>query len=129
MARRARKVCSSPGCPQLSLVGMSKCEEHEQASRQAADARRPTAHERGYTARWHAASKRYLADHPYCADGCGGRASVVDHIMPHKGDQALFWDEANWQGLTKAHHDRKTAKENGGYGNAMRHNRGIRNVG
>ncbi|MHA6731654.1 hypothetical protein [Devosia sp. A369] len=21
---------------------------------------------------------------------------VVDHIVPHRGDQRLFWDRANW---------------------------------
>jgi 5-methylcytosine-specific restriction protein A len=24
---------------------------------------------------------------------------VVDHIRPHMGDPALFWDEGNWQAL------------------------------
>jgi predicted ATPase len=24
------------------------------------------------------------------------QATVVDHVMPHRGDQRLFWDEANW---------------------------------
>jgi 5-methylcytosine-specific restriction endonuclease McrA len=32
-------------------------------------------------------------------------AEVVDHIKPHKGDRALFWDQANWQPLCKLHHD------------------------
>lgn len=44
-------------------------------------------------------------------------ATVVDHITPHGGDVALFWDVANWQGLCKAHHDEKTAREDGGFGN------------
>jgi 5-methylcytosine-specific restriction protein A len=30
----------------------------------------------------------------------------------------LFWDSDNWQGLTKADHDRKTALEDGGFGRA-----------
>ena len=32
-------------------------------------------------------------------------ATVVDHIEPHRGDQVLFWDTANWQPLCKVHHD------------------------
>lgn len=36
-------------------------------------------------------------------------AEVVDHIIPHRGDMKLFWDPNNWQGLTKADHDCKTA--------------------
>lgn len=38
-------------------------------------------------------------------------ATVVDHIIPHRGDQELFWAEWNWQPLTKRAHDRKTATE------------------
>jgi len=32
-------------------------------------------------------------------------ATVADHIIPHKGDEVLFWDEINLQGLCKEHHD------------------------
>jgi 5-methylcytosine-specific restriction protein A len=40
-------------------------------------------------------------------------ATVVDHIVPHRGNQKLFWDRKNWQSLCKTHHDRKTAQESG----------------
>ena len=36
---------------------------------------------------------------------------MVDHIIPHKGNLELFWDEDNLQALCKPCHDRKTAKE------------------
>jgi len=39
------------------------------------------------------------------------RATVVDHIKPHRGDRELFWDQSNWQALCKAHHDKKTGLE------------------
>jgi len=29
----------------------------------------------------------------------------------------LFWDRNNWQSMAKACHDRKTAAEDGGFGN------------
>ena len=32
-------------------------------------------------------------------------ATVVDHIIPHRGDMTLFWDSANWQPLCKSCHD------------------------
>ncbi len=32
-------------------------------------------------------------------------ATVVDHVKPHRGDEALFWDRANLQPLCKYHHD------------------------
>ena len=34
-------------------------------------------------------------------------ATVVDHIVPHKGDLELMWNSANWQALCKWHHDRR----------------------
>jgi 5-methylcytosine-specific restriction endonuclease McrA len=30
---------------------------------------------------------------------------VVDHTIPHKGDQVLFWDRTNWQASCRPHHD------------------------
>ncbi|MEK4492972.1 HNH endonuclease [Paenibacillus sp. FSL L8-0493] len=44
-------------------------------------------------------------------------ATVVDHIVPHKGDKELFWQRDNWQALCKACHDTKTVREDGGFGN------------
>jgi 5-methylcytosine-specific restriction endonuclease McrA len=31
---------------------------------------------------------------------------VADHVTPHRGDERLFWDDANLQCLCKACHDR-----------------------
>lgn len=39
------------------------------------------------------------------------KAEVVDHIVPHRGDGKLFWDEGNWQALCKNCHDSKTMTE------------------
>lgn len=39
------------------------------------------------------------------------KAEVVDHIVPHRGDEKLFWDESNWQALCKRCHDSKTMTE------------------
>ena len=35
-------------------------------------------------------------------------ATIVDHIVPHRGDMLLFWDQENWQALCKECHDQKT---------------------
>ena len=45
------------------------------------------------------------------AEGKYTRATVVDHIIPHRGDRILFWDQNNWQPLCKPCHDRKTGEE------------------
>jgi 5-methylcytosine-specific restriction endonuclease McrA len=38
-------------------------------------------------------------------------AVIVDHIVPHRGDQGLFWDTSNWQSLCKKCHDSVKQKE------------------
>jgi 5-methylcytosine-specific restriction endonuclease McrA len=71
--------------------------------------RRPSARQRGYDTAWDKARLGYLRLHPWCAmcarHGQQVRATVVDHIRPHRGDQRLFWDKTNWQGLCDPHHD------------------------
>lgn len=83
---------------------------------------RQSAHKRGYDSKWQRARKAFLNKHPLCVT-CkrGGRvtqATVVDHIVPHKGDKALFWSRDNWQALCAPCHSTKTAREDGGFGNA-----------
>lgn len=67
--------------------------------------------ERGYTWAWHKARNAYLAEHPLCVMCLAMKpsrvtaANVVNHKIPHRGDQELFWDESNWESLCKRHHD------------------------
>lgn len=53
--------------------------------------------------------------HPLCEkcreQGRFVKAEVVDHIVPHRGDEKLFWDKSNWQALCKRCHDSKTMTE------------------
>lgn len=109
MPTKPRKPCRHSGCPQLTAETF--CELH--ARIHAKD--RPCANDRGYDHRWQKARKQFLARHPLCAECERSRkltsATVVDHIQPHRGDQALFWDEGNWQPLCKKCHDRKTRLE------------------
>jgi 5-methylcytosine-specific restriction enzyme A len=87
---------------------------------------RASAYARGYGRRWQKASTAFLLAHPLCVDpfkdhGNAPRAAeVTDHIVPHKGDMHLFWNPKNWQPLCKECHDKKTAKEDGGFGNQRR---------
>jgi 5-methylcytosine-specific restriction enzyme A len=79
-----------------------------------ADKRRGTSTQRGYGYRWQKQRAHYLREHPLCVEcmrlGHTVPASVVDHIKPHRGDEALFNDESNWQSLCTMHHNIKTAK-------------------
>lgn len=74
------------------------------------DERRGSAHQRGYGYRWSKTSKGFLRSHPLCvaheANGLVVPAGLVDHIIPHKGDMALFWDPTNWQALSIDAHER-----------------------
>jgi 5-methylcytosine-specific restriction protein A len=76
---------------------------------------RPSAARRGYGPRWRRARAAYLARHPLCgscsAEGRLQPATVVDHVVPHRGDPGLFWDKRNWAALCKSCHDAKTARE------------------
>ncbi|HYG07665.1 MAG TPA: HNH endonuclease signature motif containing protein [Stenotrophomonas sp.] len=64
---------------------------------------------RGYGYRWQQYRLRYLVQHPLCvmceAEGRVEAAVVVDHVVPHGGDQQLFWSASNHQALCKACHD------------------------
>jgi len=89
-----------------------------------------TSTKRGYGYAWQKAREGHLRSHPFCAmclDELGIGASlaketvivecaernvavpwacVVDHRVPHRGDQKLFWNRLNWQSLCTTHHSR-----------------------
>lgn len=68
---------------------------------------------------WIKASKAYRQANQLCVmcsrTGLVEPARVVDHIVPHKGDPALFWDHNNWQSLCFRHHnsDKKIIERGG----------------
>ena len=68
--------------------------------------------------------KAVFTGHPLCeickAQGVIKAADVVDHVISHRGDEELFWNESNWQSLCFYHHNSKTAKYDGGFGNVRR---------
>ena len=109
MPKTPKRPCRYPGCPNLCESGVY-CEEHRKEW--SPDALRGNAAARGYDARWRAARKRYLRRHPLCVMCLAEKnitpATVVDHIIPHRGNQRLFWNQENWQALCKKHHDEKT---------------------
>ena len=87
-----------------------------------------TSTQRGYGYKWQQARAGYLAEHPHCVMclaelgmtdlhpaevivECARRgvaeplATVVNHMVAHRGNQSLFWDRKNWESLCKRHHD------------------------
>ena len=113
MAYKAMRPCAAPGC--TALTRGTYCPRHKNALE-----RRQAAYRALYTNKaYRAAREAFMAEHPFCAV-CGAPATDLDHIRPHKGNAELFWDPANWQALCASCHSRKTAKEDGGYGNRRR---------
>ncbi len=112
MALKPLRPCRHPGCPELTREGY--CPKHKPAKAP----RRTSAEYHGwYNLRVWTDDLRpaQLLREPWCREcarrGVRTRATVVDHITPHRGDWQLFVDPANHQSLCKHCHDRKTALE------------------
>lgn len=97
---------------------------HHQRREHARHAQRFNAHQRGYTREWRKVSRAFLQANPVCSGfdsiceerGLVRPATEVDHIVPHRGNMRIFWDQTNWQALCHTCHSRKTAREDGGFG-------------
>ena len=106
------RICQ---CGQRVAAGaLCACQVRRRA---ATEKRRPTARQRGYDSRWETESVAWLAlpGHEFCACGCGRRADMVDHRIPHRGDPRLFWTRSNWQPMARQCNSRKAAREEGGF--------------
>jgi 5-methylcytosine-specific restriction protein A len=67
------------------------------------------------SARWVRFSERFRVDHPFCENPddnprCTRLSEVVDHVIPHRGDETAFW-EGPFRALCKSCHSRKTIQE------------------
>lgn len=71
--------------------------------------------QRGYGYKWQQYRLEFLKLNPLCAycqkDGVVTEATVVDHVVPHRGNDALFWNTKNHQALCKLCHDKVKQKE------------------
>ena len=104
--------CPEPGCG--VLVPHGRCPDHRRESFRA----------QGYTARWDRRALAFRKRYPLCGmrpnmqppvmSQCYDEdrvtlAAQVDHVVPHRGDKRLMWDEINnWQSLCRPCHTRKT---------------------
>jgi 5-methylcytosine-specific restriction endonuclease McrA len=68
-------------------------------------------------AHWTALRTIVLAREPICRICQRAASTVADHIVPHKGNWALFCDLDNLEGICGPCHSKKTATEDGGFGN------------
>jgi 5-methylcytosine-specific restriction protein A len=125
---RAKRLCSHPGCNELTTE--TYCEEHKREKRQQEYRERNNRwlylyHDPRWANPVHGLRAQTLREEPICrqciADGYpwgmqAAVSTVADHIVPHKGNTRLFYDRKNLQGLCKRHHDIKSATEDGGFG-------------
>ena len=117
MPNLAKKFCGVPGCTEYAVKGTGRCALHGSAA-----ARRVQRESDAWyrTKRWQAMRDYQLAKEPLCREclavGKLTPATECDHIIPHKGNELLFFDRKNLQSLCKKCHSRKTAAEDGGFG-------------
>ena len=118
------RPCARAGCPNTVQRGGYCAACNQRSPTAVVDKARGSSTERGYGYRWQQARAAFLAlpENVLCKDPDGRHVGVyklateVDHIVPHRGDLALFWDTSNWQGLCTSCHSCKTAREDGGFG-------------
>lgn len=110
MSQPSRRFCATPGC--ANRVTKGHCPGHSrlrEAGRYNADMRHLYA-----SARWRTLRAQVLQDAPLCREcrieGRVEPSTDVDHIVPHRGDESLFWLRANLVGLCHTCHSRKTQR-------------------
>ena len=105
------RLCSRPGCPGITRGGT--CSVCGPVKTRESQRERPEWKNRLYGRRWKRRSRQHLREHPLCvtckAQGKIVAATAADHIVPHRGDEELFWN-GELQSLCKLHHDRKTGR-------------------
>lgn len=112
-----RRNCKTFGCKNLHNNRSGYCDAcmqryallHPKAE---SEDKRPSAAERGYTAKWQRFAKFFLMAHPVCAI-CGAPATCVDHkdmpadVMKEVYGGAFDYDESHYQALCNSCNARK----------------------
>lgn len=126
MPSKPKRLCAVDGCPNIINVGETYCAEHLKLKRKLGDRRRGNAAGRGYDRNWQRLRKLVLHSEPLCREckrnGKLTAATEVDHIVPLTASGTNDWE--NLQPLCHECHSRKTAAENGGFGNPRGEGRG-----
>ena len=112
MATKPLRPCQYPGC--YTLVPGGYCDRHRPRTRDRSEEAKAWRWMYG-TQNWKRLRSEQLLRAPWCREcakrGIRTRATDVDHIRDHKGDWAVFTDEANLQSLCHSCHSRKTLAE------------------
>jgi 5-methylcytosine-specific restriction enzyme A len=106
MPWKPKKVCNKAGCNRLTADSYCDEHKHQQKNSYAPSLR--------YGRNWKARAKAFKAQNPLCIE-CLKEGKIVpvygvDHIIPHRGNVDLYWDETNWQSLCQHHLNAKTGR-------------------
>jgi 5-methylcytosine-specific restriction protein A len=103
------KYCAQPFCGAIVTRGRCPLHTKTEHDRKNANIRR------WYRSpRWRALRAWKLSTEPQCPGGygriflCGAPTTDVDHIDPHRGNPARFWNPQNLQALCHRCHSAKT---------------------
>ena len=121
MPYRPKHKCNYSRCQNRTYERY--CEEHKNVDKKLYDKHRPEHHGMYNNTRYKRERIAFLHEHPICeCEDCTSQgrllpATRVDHKVPHKDDYNLFYDWDNWQAMTEECHNKKTAREDGAFGN------------
>lgn len=120
------KVCGKPGCGRTCEEGKSFCRFHKdlEGKRKVFTRRGKSSewHHLYATSRWKKMSRDFLKKYTVCFV-CGRKSEIADHIVPHRGNLELFFNEENLQPMCWKCHSRKTFKENNNFNKAPPHSK------
>lgn len=112
------KICKKSGCGRTCQSGKQYCYIHKELELQKKvftfRGKSKQYHSLYESSNWRKTSKEFLKKYPFCFI-CGAKATIADHITPHRGSLELFYDETNLQPMCQSCHSRKTFKENNNF--------------
>ena len=112
MPHKPAHPCKHGRCSNLVPSGTAYCAVHKPLHAKDFTRAHPEWFALYNNKRWRAYRRMFLASHPLCVE-CQHEASVVDHIVDHRGDPGLFWEPSNHQALCQFCHNAKTGKTRG----------------
>lgn len=108
------RICAVAGCYNTTKDNNKYCDKHiNTVERKIFTVRTKSRqwHNKYNNAQWRKKSREFLRNNPYCVE-CGNKATITDHIIPHRGNEFLFWSDENLQAMCQSCHTRKTFAEN-----------------
>jgi 5-methylcytosine-specific restriction protein A len=117
-----KSICPFPGCLKITNDG-KYCETHishqikkDQQEKERTNKRWENHHKKidyawiWHTKEWKELRAKLLKAEPYCVR-CGERATVADHVVPHRGNAELAFSANNLQSLCRRCSDIKSRED------------------